>query len=170
MQRPSRPFCFQHQKRLTRVHERLQGCGAGNQSPLPHDQLAPRGGNSRRINAQAPLAGGFLSGKYLPETAVPADSRIPNFGRLGVVNMIRQPFLPSLRRCKPLPPKKEPATLRLRWRGSLGPRTLAQLEDALGAIDLSLSADELARLDEVAPPGRAIVSYYGEDGEEVWEG
>ncbi len=52
----------------------------------------------------------------------------------------------------------------------MGPRTLAQLEDALAAVDISLSAEDLARLDAVAPPGRAIVSYYGEDGEEVWEG
>jgi aryl-alcohol dehydrogenase-like predicted oxidoreductase len=34
-----------------------------------------------------------------------------------------------------------------------GPRTLAQLEDNLGAVDVVLHSDDLARLDAVSPPG-----------------
>jgi aryl-alcohol dehydrogenase-like predicted oxidoreductase len=34
----------------------------------------------------------------------------------------------------------------------VGPRTLGHLEDLLGAVDVSLSADERARLEEPAPP------------------
>jgi aryl-alcohol dehydrogenase-like predicted oxidoreductase len=38
----------------------------------------------------------------------------------------------------------------------IGPRTLTQLEDCLGAIDVRLTAKDWARLDAVAPPGQAI--------------
>jgi len=45
----------------------------------------------------------------------------------------------------------------------IGPRTIAQLEDNLGAADVTLTDDDRKRLDEVAPPGRAIVPYYEAD-------
>jgi aryl-alcohol dehydrogenase-like predicted oxidoreductase len=41
----------------------------------------------------------------------------------------------------------------------IGPRTLAQLEDCLGAVHVRLTAEDRARLDAVAAPGRAIVPY-----------
>jgi hypothetical protein len=34
----------------------------------------------------------------------------------------------------------------------VGPRTLAHLEDLLGAVDVQLSGDERARLEAPAPP------------------
>ena len=45
----------------------------------------------------------------------------------------------------------------------IGPRTLAQLEDCLGAVHVRLTAEDRARLDAVASPGRAIVPYYEAD-------
>jgi hypothetical protein len=39
-----------------------------------------------------------------------------------------------------------------------------QLEDCLGALEITLTDGDLRRLDAVAPPGRATVPYYGDDG------
>ena len=38
----------------------------------------------------------------------------------------------------------------------IGPRTMQQLEDQLGAADVVLSADVLDRIDELAPPGNDV--------------
>jgi aryl-alcohol dehydrogenase-like predicted oxidoreductase len=50
----------------------------------------------------------------------------------------------------------------------LGARSPEQLEDQLGALELRLAPEELARLDAVAPPGRAIVPYYLDDDFADW--
>src|SRR5690606_36394705 len=51
----------------------------------------------------------------------------------------------------------------------IGPRTAAQLNDALGALAVELSAEELAHLDAAARPTQFVVSYYGGE-EEIWAG
>jgi aryl-alcohol dehydrogenase-like predicted oxidoreductase len=43
----------------------------------------------------------------------------------------------------------------------IGPRTMAQLEDNLAALDVELTDDDFARLDEVSPPKQRVVPYYG---------
>jgi aryl-alcohol dehydrogenase-like predicted oxidoreductase len=45
----------------------------------------------------------------------------------------------------------------------IGPRTMEQLEDNLGALEVEVTAEDRKRLDEVAPPGRAIVPFYEAD-------
>src|SRR4029079_15455797 len=42
----------------------------------------------------------------------------------------------------------------------IGPRTLAQLEDNLGALNVSFSQEELARIDGICPPGAHTVPFY----------
>jgi aryl-alcohol dehydrogenase-like predicted oxidoreductase len=46
----------------------------------------------------------------------------------------------------------------------IGPWSLEQLEDNLGALQVALSDEDRLRIDAIAPPGRASVSYYGYDG------
>jgi aryl-alcohol dehydrogenase-like predicted oxidoreductase len=46
----------------------------------------------------------------------------------------------------------------------IGPRTVEQLRDNLGGLGVKLTPEDQTRLDLVAPPGRAVVPYYGADG------
>jgi len=39
----------------------------------------------------------------------------------------------------------------------IGPRTMAQLEDSLGALDVQLTDEEAARIDELVPPGTSAL-------------
>ena len=45
----------------------------------------------------------------------------------------------------------------------LGARNIVQLNEQLGALDVHLAPTDTARLDQVSPPGRAIVPYYLDD-------
>ena len=45
----------------------------------------------------------------------------------------------------------------------VGPRTVEQLEDNLQAIDVKLTPAELARVDEIVPPGTFTSAYYEAD-------
>jgi aryl-alcohol dehydrogenase-like predicted oxidoreductase len=120
----------------------------------------------------SPLAGGFLSGKYRRGEGPPPGSRLgqhaegedPHFtdAAFGVLEVVR-----ALAREQ----GATPGQVALAWVAQqpgvtspiIGPRTLAQLEDCLGAVHVQLTAEDRARLDEVAPPGRAIVPYYEAD-------
>ena len=42
----------------------------------------------------------------------------------------------------------------------IGPRTMAQLEDNLGALDVTITDADRARIDEVIPPGRMVAPFY----------
>lgn len=116
----------------------------------------------------SPLAGGFLTGKYARGAARPEGSRLARrqgpareygddaFDVLDVVNEIAvekgcTPSQVALAWCAAQPAITSPI---------IGPRTMEQLEDNLGALDVELGEGEFARLDAVAQPGRAIVPYY----------
>ncbi|HEU4540983.1 MAG TPA: aldo/keto reductase, partial [Jiangellaceae bacterium] len=45
----------------------------------------------------------------------------------------------------------------------LGARTADQLAEQLRAVNVTLDDDDLATLDKISPPGRAIVPYYLDD-------
>jgi aryl-alcohol dehydrogenase-like predicted oxidoreductase len=120
----------------------------------------------------SPLAGGFLSGKYRRGEGPPPGSRLGQnaqgtdphftdaaFGVLEVVQALAHEHGAT------------PGQVALAWVAQqpgvtspiIGPRTRAQLEDCLGAVHVQLAAEDLARLDAVASPGRAIVPYYEAD-------
>jgi aryl-alcohol dehydrogenase-like predicted oxidoreductase len=42
----------------------------------------------------------------------------------------------------------------------IGPRTLEQLEDALKALEITLKAEDLRRIDEIIPPGTHVSPFY----------
>jgi aryl-alcohol dehydrogenase-like predicted oxidoreductase len=64
-----------------------------------------------------------------------------------------------------------PAQLALAWAAQhegiasvvLGARTVAQLDELLGTLDVRMTPDERAQLDQISLPGRAIVPYFLDD-------
>ena len=128
------------------------------------------------IMVWSPLAGGMLTGKYRSG----ASRRRPpgrRRQRLGAPALRPAAFavvdeLVALAR----PKGCTPAQLALAWTLArpdvssvvLGARDSDQLADQLGALDVELGPDELARLDAVSPPGRAIVPYYLDDDFADW--
>jgi aryl-alcohol dehydrogenase-like predicted oxidoreductase len=120
----------------------------------------------------SPLAGGFLTGKYRRGEDAPEGTRYHGRGgraeqhfsdeAYAVVDALEK--IATKRGCTV-------AQAALAWCAQqlaitspiIGPRTTEQLEDNLGAVDVKLTDEELKGLDEVAPPGRAIVPYYDAD-------
>ena len=119
----------------------------------------------------SPMAGGFLTGKYRRGEARPADARYQDesenrdlfsdaaFNVLDVVLAIAAekgctPSQFALAWCAQQPGITSPI---------VGIRTMEQLEDNLGAIDVQVTDEERARIDEVAPPGGVITRYYRAD-------
>jgi aryl-alcohol dehydrogenase-like predicted oxidoreductase len=121
----------------------------------------------------SPLAGGFLTGKYVRGRQPGEGTRFRGrtdrrteahfgdaaFAVLDVVQAIASEKGAT------------PSRVALAWVAQqpgitapiIGPRTMEQLEDNLGALNVTLTQDDLKRLDEVSPPGRAIVPYYEAD-------
>jgi aryl-alcohol dehydrogenase-like predicted oxidoreductase len=122
----------------------------------------------------SPTAGGFLSGRYRPDQPTPADSRYAVFWKGDDARHYTEAALQVLDVVTALSEQKgcTPYQIALAWCGQqpgitspiIGPRTVEQLEDSLKVLEVVLSAEDLARLDAVAPPGRAIIPYYGHDG------
>jgi aryl-alcohol dehydrogenase-like predicted oxidoreductase len=127
----------------------------------------------------APLAGGFLTGKYKPDEPVPDDSRYSEFWRGFGAEHYRPSVFEVIEGVTAVAQTKNCslAQLALAWQlhqpaitaPIIGPRTTAQLEDALGAVDIELTPEDLTRVDEVARPTQFTVSYYGGE-DEIWAG
>ena len=117
----------------------------------------------------SPLASGFLTGKYRRE------SRLPEGSRLSLKNEWTERFftdasfavvdvLIELAEEKGCTPSQVALAWCMRQPGItspiIGPRTMSQLEENLGATEVTISAEDRAALDEVAVPGRAIVPFH----------
>ena len=119
----------------------------------------------------SPMAGGFLTGKYRRGEARPTDARYQDenedtdlfsdaaFNVLDVILAIAAekgctPSQFALAWCAQQPGITSPI---------VGVRTMEQLEDNLGAIDVQVTDEERERIDEVAPPGGVITRYYRAD-------
>ena len=122
----------------------------------------------------SPLARGFLSGKYQRGQEIPGDSRVArdmqgpfsertkrHFGDLAYALLDQVEGLAHEKGCTT-------AQIALSWCMNqpgitspiIGPRTLDQLKDNLGAADVILTEQDRACLDAVAEPEQAIVPYY----------
>jgi aryl-alcohol dehydrogenase-like predicted oxidoreductase len=109
----------------------------------------------------SPLAGGFLTGKYLRERSAPVDSRVGRTGDPWIQAWMRDERnwavldgVMSIARARGC----SPSQIALAWAAAkpfissaiVGPRTIEQLEDNLGAADVRLSAEETDALDEAS--------------------
>jgi aryl-alcohol dehydrogenase-like predicted oxidoreductase len=105
----------------------------------------------------SPLAGGLLSGKYGPGAPNPEDSRRASFD-FPPVNRDRAWACVAAMREIAEARGSSVARVALAWLLSrpvvtsviVGAKRVDQLQDNLGAVDLTLSDEELARLDEVS--------------------
>ncbi len=122
----------------------------------------------------SPLARGFLSGKYKRGEAIPGDSRLEGDMQGPFKKRTQQHFSDRaydlLAVVEKLAAEKNcsPSQLALAWliqqpgvtSAITGPRTMAHLDDCLGATPVEITDDDRSRLDEVAEPELAIVPYY----------
>jgi aryl-alcohol dehydrogenase-like predicted oxidoreductase len=122
----------------------------------------------------SPIAGGLLTGKYTRNSPPPADSRFADVEtnpRLRA-RMVEAVF-DVVEGLQPLAAAKgcTIAQLALAWCMNqpgvtspiIGPRTMEQLEDNLGALSVTLTAADLAAIDQLVPPGRMVSPYYEAD-------
>jgi aryl-alcohol dehydrogenase-like predicted oxidoreductase len=119
----------------------------------------------------SPLAGGLLTGKYTRGQSAPEGARYARpddepreFRRLNdsvyEVNEGLRP-LAEAKGCTI-------SQLALAWCAQqpgitspiLGPRTMEQLEDNLGALEVAVTAEDRQRIDELVPPGRMVSPFY----------
>ncbi len=117
-----------------------------------------------------PLCGGLLSGKYSarggPEDARWKDGK-DNFNREATDKTWE-----VLQQLEKWATEKSCSVsqIALSWVANrpgvtaptVGPRTFEQIEDNLGAVDVTLAEHELARIDELIPPAGYGVRYYDE--------
>ena len=118
----------------------------------------------------APLAQGVLAGRYPSPVERPADSRAARLpggiyadrvtargieAGLRVAALARQagrtPGQAALLWCKDQPAITAPI---------VGPRTLAQLEDLMPVLGMTLTAEERVAADGINPPGSVIVNFH----------
>ncbi len=121
----------------------------------------------------SPLAQGVLAGRYADAKAVPADSRAALRGGI-YAERVTPEAIEVGRRFVALAEEwgAPPAQLALAWLMAqpgvtapiFGPRTLAQLEQALPALELRLDAGLLAACDALVPPGSAVVNFHNTAG------
>ena len=122
----------------------------------------------------SPLAGGMLTGKYKRNEPPPPDSRLAD------VELENDPHLRMTEQAfdvveglQPLAAAKGCALsqLALAWclhqsgvtSPIIGPRTMAQLEDNLGALDVPITTEDRETIDKLAPPGRMVSPFYEAD-------
>ncbi len=130
----------------------------------------------------SPLAGGWLAGKYRrSQSAPPPDSRAVRFAQRGSpvaarFDLSRPANQRKLDLVEDLAVIADKAGMSMTHMAIaftlahpavtssiIGPRTMEQLEDNLGAAEVTLDDSDHERLDAVAPPGRATVPYYEAD-------
>jgi len=108
----------------------------------------------------SPLAGGFISGKYnrdlihLPIKGTKLDRHFNQyaFDALDIIKSIAlekqcTPSQFALAWCTRQPGITAPI---------IGPRTVQQLENSLGAVDIHITDEDRRRIDAVTPPGQTI--------------
>ena len=115
-----------------------------------------------------PLCGGLLTGKYQRD-AGPEDGRWQD-GKDNANRTATDLAWDVLDLLKIMAEEKQCSIsqLALAWCAAqpgitapiIGPRTLEQVTDNLGAVTVDITADDCARIDELVPPCTAAVSYY----------
>lgn len=120
----------------------------------------------------SPLAGGLLTGKYKRGEPLPQDGRYADGNPVRMKRMTDGVF-DVIEGLEPIAAAKEAtlSQLALAWTLQapgvtspiIGPRTMEQLDDNLGAMRIHLSKDDLKAIDAVAIPGEHVAPFYEAD-------
>ncbi len=118
----------------------------------------------------SPLAGGVLTGKYRRGEEIPGDARFANMTGARYSRFLNERMHDTIEDLEPLAVEKGTtlSRLALAWVMArpgvtstiIGPRTMEQYDDNMAALDLSLTEDDLERIDRIQPPGENTVAYY----------
>lgn len=122
----------------------------------------------------SPLAGGLLTGKYQRDAPPPVDSRFGNMADSPhLQRRWQQQMFDITEGLAPMIEAKSctMAQLALAWcmrqpgvtSPIIGPRTMEQLEDNLGALDVEITDDDRAAIDNLIPSGQMVSPFYEAD-------
>jgi len=122
----------------------------------------------------SPLAGGLLTGKYRRNAPPPEDSRYANLDANPLYRRRMNDAIWDV--VEPLDTlAQEKGTtlsrLALAWcihqpgvtSPIIGPRTMEQLEDNLGALEVTITDEDRKAIDRIIPPGTHVAPYYEAD-------
>lgn len=118
----------------------------------------------------SPLAGGGLTGKYVRGGEQPAGTRFGDESRPNMRRRFTEGVLDVVDGIGPVAEAKgcTVSQLALAWVMSrpgvtaplVGPRTMEQLEDNLGAFDVEITAEDEAVVDDLVAPGEHVAEFY----------
>ncbi len=117
-----------------------------------------------------PLAGGVLSGVYRKGQPIPEGHQFQEVGQRDGHRRLTEETLDLVEALIPLAEARgvSLAEFALAWCAAqpgitspiTGPRTAGHVESALRAAEVELTAEELAQVDEIIPPGTAVTRYF----------
>ncbi len=119
----------------------------------------------------SPLAGGILAGRYNDMDTPPEGSRLQRNGRDSMFGQrVSRRGVEVARALTPIAQGRglTLSQLALLWCKDqpgitspiIGPRTMEQLQDALGVIEQQLTDEDRTRLDALVPPGNAVSDFH----------
>ncbi|MEZ4709396.1 MAG: aldo/keto reductase [Caldilineaceae bacterium] len=122
----------------------------------------------------SPLAGGLLTGKYTRENPSPSGARYADIeGNARLEARKTAEIYDVVEGLQPIAAAKgcTVAQLALAWvvhqpgvtSPIIGPRTMEQLVDNLGALDVEITDEDRAAIDQLVPPGRMVSAFYEAD-------
>lgn len=122
----------------------------------------------------SPLAGGLLTGKYNAAGGAPEGSRFSNTDGSEILKRRYAPAaVEATGKFAELAKDKgvAPSQLALAWVRDregvtspiIGPRTMEQLQDNLGSLDVTVDSETSERLDAIFPPGSHLSPFYQAD-------
>ncbi len=122
----------------------------------------------------SPLAGGLLTGKYQRGEEPPPGSRFEDYENNPLLRRrMSERIYDVVEGLQPLAEERGVALSQfaLAWcmqrpgvtSPIIGPRTLEQLEDNLGALEVTFTEEELKRIDRIARRGDAVAPFYEAD-------
>jgi aryl-alcohol dehydrogenase-like predicted oxidoreductase len=121
----------------------------------------------------SPIAGGLLSGKYRRDQPIPQDSRFADQTNPNRQDRLVEQVYTVVEQLEPIAQSKDCTLVQLAvaWvlaqpgiiSPIIGPRTMPQLEEYLGAQSVSLSQADLEAIDKQVPPGGMVSPFYQAD-------